>query len=519
MPFIIPNLFNNIDKVSSKKLFWWIICASVVLAGWMQYIQHGWINPDTVLYFEQARLIALGDWAGAIQVFNWPLYGACIAAVHKITSLNIHQSAQMLNMLFFGIATASFLSIIQLAGGGARVMLAGTLLLFGSQYIVGDVLEMLMRDEGFWAFYLSGLVFFIRYVQHGKTSEAWLWQICIMIATLFRIEAVCYLIGLPVCLLLMREQDWKNRLVHMLQSYSIAIITLIGIATAILQSDNLSIGDFGRLNEIFSLNLYQEFTLKIFTQAHIMSSQVLGNYLEEFAMMSLLITFLYVIAVKTISTTGILASIFAGLTLKNNGANIEPKSYVVLKTTAVIALITMALIIVKVFVLSGRYVAGLSWILLVLGAFYFAVLLANIDKKTALIASFIVIVLCLGLVKNILPKRQGYNYMQDAVSWLKVNNVENKPVFYDETRMRYYAGERFNGTWGDNWAKLLAEINAGNINQYKYIVISHSIKYPKRPQEVTMLLPQYAPLKTFFDTKSKKAVVIYKKANLNDAKI
>ncbi len=513
MPFIIPNFFNEVDKVSPRKLFWWIVCASVVLAGWMQYIQHGWINPDTVLYFEQARLIALGDWAGAIQVFNWPIYGACIAATHKITSLNIHQSAQLLNMLFFGIATASFLTIIQLAGGGARVMLAGALLLFGSQYMVGDVLEMLMRDEGFWAFYLSGLMFFIRYVQNSKISDAWLWQLCIIIATLFRIEAICYLIGLPLCLLLMREHDWENRLLHMLNSYSIAILTLIAIVATTLLSDNLSMSNFGRLNEIFSLNLYQEFTAKLFTRAHIMSSQVLEKYLEEFAVMGLLITFLYVMVVKTIFTTGILASVFAGLTLKNGGAHIEPKAYVVLKTTAVIALISMALIIVKVFVLSGRYIAGLSWILLVLGAFYFAVLLANKNKKIALIASLIVIVLCLGLVKNILPKRQGYNYMQDAVSWLKENNVENKPVFYDEPRLRYYAGAPFVGKWSDDWGIIISAIEDRSVYNYDYLIINHTSEYPERELIILEKLPMFIEIKRLNDIQKKKSIAIYKKLN------
>lgn len=511
MQFIIPNFFNQIEKVSPKKLFWCVVFASMLLAGWMQYIQHGWINPDTVLYFEQARLIALGDWAGAIKVFNWPLYGACIAAVHKITSLGIHQSAQLLNMLFFGMATAGFLTIIQLSGGGARVMLAGTLLLFGGQYLVGDVLEMLMRDEGFWAFYLSSLVFFIRFVQHNKLSDALLWQVCMIVATLFRIEAICYLIGLPLSLLLMRELSWKNRLLHILNTYSIAIFALIAIFATIIISDNLSMRNFGRLQEVFSLNLYQEFTLKFQTQAQIMSSQVLGKYLEEFAVAGLLLTFIYVMIAKIISATGIFAAVFAGLTLKNHDPNIEPKAYLVLKVTAIIALISMALIIVKVFVLSGRYVAGLGWILLALGAFYFAALLAKEDKKNALIASLIVIALCLGFVKNVLPKRQGYNYMQEAVAWVKANNTDNNPVFYNAPRLRYYAGVPFLGKWDDNWGIVLSEIKSESLYRYEYLMISHSSNYPIGKLIVSEKLPMFVEIKRFYDVKQKKSVVIYKK--------
>lgn len=510
MQFIIPNFFNKIEAVAPKKLFWCVVLMSMLLAGWMQYIQHGWINPDTVLYFEQARLIALGDWAGAIQVFNWPLYGACIAAVHKITSLGIHPSAQLLNMLFFGIATASFLTIIQLAGGGARVMLAGTLLLFGGQYLVGDVLEMLMRDEGFWAFYLSGLVFFIRYVQHNQLNDALLWQVCIIVATLFRIEAICYLIGLPLCLLLMRELSWKNRLLRVLNSFSIVIFMLIAIAVAIGLSDNLTINSFGRLQEIFTLNLWQEFTQKLLTQAKVMSDQVLGKYLDEFAIAGLLLTFVYVIAAKTVSATGLFAAVFAAFTLKNHGANIEPKPYLVLKTAVIIALTSMALIIIKVFVLSGRYVAGLSWILLVLGAFYFATLLASKQKRIALIASLVVVALCLGLVKNILPKRQGYNYMQEAVAWLDKKNTRNLPVFYDEKRLRYYANATFIND-ADDWNSLSNKIQSASMDNYGYLVISHSSKHPERKKYLKDHLPSYQEIASFNSVKSKNSIVIYQR--------
>jgi hypothetical protein len=511
MQFIIPNFFSQIDHVSPKKLFWWIVAASILLAAWMQYIQHGWINPDTVLYFEQARLIALGDWAGAVKVFNWPLYGACIAAVHTITGFGIHLSAQLLNMLFFGLATASFLMIIQLAGGGTRVMLAGTLLLFGGQYLVGDVLEMLMRDEGFWAFYLTSLVFFIRYVQQNKLPDALLWQVCIIIATLFRIEAICYLIGLPLCLLLIKNLSWKARIKNMLNAYSIAFVACVAIALAFLLNNDLRMKHFGRLQEVFSLNLYQEFTHKLMTQAHIMSNQVLGNYLDEFAITGLLLTFLYVMAAKTFTAAGLFATIFAGFTLKNRGATIEPKAYLVLKTAAIVALTSMALIIVKVFVLSSRYAAGLSWILLVLGAFYFASMFANKDKKIALITSLVVIALCLGLVKNILPKRQGYNYMQEAATWLRQHNSEQAPVFYNETRMRYYMAEPFVGVWEDNGKLVSDAIENKTINQYTFLVVAQSTKKLEENTLISKQLTNFTEVKRFNSFKAKNSIVIYRK--------
>ena len=111
------KLLTAIEQANPKLLFWVIVAASIVLAAQMQAIQHGWINPDSVLYLEAAKRIAVGNFQGAYNIFNWPFYALCIGTVHKLTGLNVHLSAQFLNMIFFGIATASFLKIIQLAGG------------------------------------------------------------------------------------------------------------------------------------------------------------------------------------------------------------------------------------------------------------------------------------------------------------------------------------------------------------------------------------------------------------------
>jgi hypothetical protein len=335
--------------------------------------------------------------------------------------------------------------------------------------------------------------------------------VCIIIAMLFRVEAICYLISLPLCLLLIKNLSWKYRLAKMLNAYSIAITACVAIALAFLLNDDLRMQHFGRLQEVFSLNLYQEFTNNLMEKAQIMSGQVLGKYLEDFALTGLLLTFLYAMIAKTISATGLFATIFAGFTLKNGGHNIDPKTYLVLKTTAIVALISMALIIIKVFVLSGRYVAGLSWVLLVLGAFYFANLLNIKDKKIALIASLVVIALCLGFVKNILPKRLGYNYMQEAATWLKQHNSEQAPVFYNETRMRYYMAEPFVGVWEDNGELVSDAIENKTINQYTFLVVAQSSKRPEDNALISKQLTNHSEVKRFNSFKAKNSIVIYRK--------
>ncbi|ABE49035.1 hypothetical protein [Methylobacillus flagellatus] len=171
----------SLFSYSIRQLHFIFIALALLFASWINYIQHGWINGDSVLYFEAARLFSLGEWKAGMEVWGWPFFPFLIAGVHKLSGLDIHCSAQVLNTLLFGLATASFLQLIRESGGHKTALISGGLILFSSQYIVGDILTMLLRDQGFWAFFLTSLVFLVRYAKHYRIRDALLWQICMML--------------------------------------------------------------------------------------------------------------------------------------------------------------------------------------------------------------------------------------------------------------------------------------------------------------------------------------------------
>ncbi|MBX9676833.1 MAG: hypothetical protein K2V71_09565 [Methylotenera sp.] len=511
------RFLNKIDVSDPSKLTLVIVILAMLIAAQIQYIQHGWINPDSVLYLESARLISLGHWSAAFEVFNWPLYSACIAAIHKISSLNIHHSAQLLSVIFFGITAFSFTKVIQLAGGNNRTIAAGGLILLSAQYLTGDILQMLLRDEGFWAFFLTSMVFFIRFYKTNRYLDAFYWQIFAILAVLFRIEAITYLIALPLSLFFYQQATFSQKVTQFLKCNFLSIIALISIFAAILMINSLTMTSFGRLNEVFTLNLWHQLTNQFFTKSAVMSSQVLGSYLDEFAVPGLLMTFAYVILAKSIATTGIVNIGLAALTVKFRKNLIDSTVLYILTFAAVITLINSGLIITKVFVLSGRYILALSLILMIVSAFYLAYLFQYFEikqkkatRKKWLVSGLIVLML-LGIVKNILPKQRGYNHMQEAVSWVKIHNTSNKPVFYDDTRARYYANAPFIGTWQDNWMLVTDAIQTKQINQYDYLIINHSAKHPERESYLAKQLIAFKIVNRYATAKNKKSVVIYQK--------
>jgi hypothetical protein len=222
-------------------------------------------------------------------------------------------------------------------------------------------------------------------------------------------------------------------------------------------------------------------------------------------------------AAKAISSTGIINVGLAMFAIKSRYQLMDAQAFRVLGAAAMIATLNMALIITKTFVLSGRYVLALSLILMIFAAFYLADLFkyleskSNKDRSPKWLTIALVAFMLLSFVKNILPKAEGYNYMQDAVAWVKTNNQENKPVFYDDSRVRHYAGAPFVGTGIDSWSAVTTAIENQSIQEYDLLLINHSAKHPEREKLIAEKLAQYNEVKRFSSHKAKKTVIIYSK--------
>jgi len=511
----MKNILQSLTEKSVAQLHIFIVMIAVVVAIQVQYIQQGWINPDSVIYLEAAKLFSLGDFKAGYDVFPWPFYSLCIALVNQVTHLGVHPSAQILNVIFFAIATISFINIIILAGGKQQQIIAGGLIWLSSQYMIGGVLEMLLRDEGFWAFYLLSIVFFIRFYQTHQMQDALFWQVCITIATLFRLEAITFLFFMPFLLLFQQACNVKQRYKHFLSANAINIAITILIISLFTLNDELSTKFLGRLNEVFTSNVWQQFTQKLLDQSKIMATRVLGEYLNEFAIQGLLLTFIFVIIVKVINVTGLINIILSILAINKHQQLINSNAFSILKTAAIIAFLNSSLIITKVFVLSGRYVLALSFILMIFASFYLAELLFNRknSNKSEWLITIIIIILCGGLIKNLMPKSQGYNYLQEAVYWVKTNSSESQRIYYSEPRMRYYAEVKYNGKWSDDWLKIKTDIESNKIIEFDYLVLAHQENHKQTEKNILRKINYFGEIKRFYSSNPTKYVAIYKKNN------
>ncbi len=504
-----------IANLSSQQLIGGLSLLGILLAWRIAYIQHGWITDDSVLYFESARLIALGEWQAAFALWNWPFYPLLIAQIHLLTDLSLLLSAQLLSIILFGLTVFSFTTLIHMAGGSRRALLFGALLLFGSPYIVGDILEMLLRDHGFWSFYLLSLIFIIRYFQHHLIRDAMLWQICIGLATLFRIEAINFLILLPALMVLFSVESRKKKLFNFLHCNSIFItLLIIAMLTWLIWPPALQNIDLGRLGEPIEVivKIYDRFIATFEIKAAAIKTHVLPDFSLFYASAGLTLTLLLIILGKAISTTGWVSVLLLIIRGKHVLASLDQTVKQALIFASFVAILNMIGIIATVWLLSGRYAIALALPLMVLAALCLAdISRAQHAKLSKFIVMTAVIVSSIILFNNLSAKPSTHHIEKQAVDFVLRQNVAVDEVFFVGPRARFYAGAAFAGRGYDTWYYTKVSVEKGLVDHYKLLLLKIDTKKPEQLAFLQQHLQGFELIQTFEGYKGREHFLVFQK--------
>ncbi len=519
------NTFSHLFKqayqqASPQKIILLLTLLSALIAWRVNYVQHGWVNDDFVLYHEAARLFTLGNWQQGFALFGWPLYSLLISLTHQLTGLDLHLSARLLSVLFFAITSYSFMHIIQLSGGNKITIISGAVILFSSPYLTGDVLPMLLRDPGLWAFFLTSLVFFVRYYRQQSWKNALLWQFFAILAMLFRVEAITYLIFLPWVLLLHPTIALKEKVSLFLKAQSLNIGLLAILLFALLVVPSLSMRDFGRLQEVWGLFDYKyQIMLNTLTErSDLMANTVFKGHFDSLAKFGFLIALASMCLVKCITTLGWLNAVLISFNVTTIKSNISHDTQRILSAVIALSLLNIVLIVLSVFLLASRYTAPLALTLMLFASFALANLLSKAQQSAQNIfkwlAVLVLLIMSLLLIKNLSDKPTGYNYEQHAVNYLQQQKISNEQIFFVSPRARYYAGVRYAGRGYQYDDYIIAAIADGTIFKYRYLMLNLNHNDAKSQQREKMMIQQlknYRLIKVFYRGKSQKRIAIYQR--------
>ena len=490
-----------------------VLCsAASLIACWSIFQEHGRINDDGVLYLESARQYALGEWKLGLGLYPWPLYPLLIAALHALTGLNLHHAALLLAAVFFVLSAHLLGLLIREAGGTRRTVMAGVLLLFSSVYIMRYTLPTVMREQGQWAFYLAALLYFLRFYRNSSWTDAFRWQACAIVATLFRIESITFLAGLPLVLLIQHQMAWPQRARRLFQAYALSMAATGGVALLLLGLPSLKLSDLGRLQEPARIlqGAYQQITQGLMDKAHIIGDAVLGGFLSDYGMQGLLLTLVAVIVGKISAASGWLALLLAGLGVKAGMGAPDQEARRILLWTASLGLLNLWVILLCNFILPSRLAIPIAWIFFIFGAFTLTTLYDKWQRSAPIrehkLFWIALIVLALQLCVTLKPRPSHYNDEQDAVTWIKQNTPANSKVFYDNARFRYYAGLPFVDRGIADWDRVSKAIGDGSIKDYDYLVIHMDNRRPEKEKYLYQTLPHHLAA-TIKSSKNKRILI------------
>lgn len=488
------------------------------MAGlWIIFLNDVYLNNDALVYLESARLITQGDIQGAYEVYPWPFYALLISAVHFVSGAPFHIAAYFLNAVFYGLTTAALAVLIRMAGGTRLTLLCGMILFIGNLYLSGDVLPMIIRDVSFWACLLASCVVWLAYMRNPSWLKAGLWSLLLVLAALFRVEGLVYLLALPAATACFwPELDSREKYRRSLRALALpAIAGLLMGAAMLLLVDDLS-AYLGRLNEyaIFRQEAFNALFHTFLTQADTYGETILGGFMDEYSISALALSLLFIVLMKSIGSAGWVATLLALYTRKSVYQSIHADARTLAWSIMVIGFVIASISLFKTMIISGRYLAPVALMLTFFAAFGMAAAWEKLRQGSPTSRAWkiglavLLLLAAAGLMKNLLSGlTYDKNTHKKAADWMLTHKKPQDKVFYSNARLRYFAGESYEGR-PDDWEAVMAAIEDGSIDRYQWLVI----ELPKMQPEMAQKLEQLLPLDLAYQTPAGKSrpIHIYK---------
>lgn len=480
------------------------VAVSVVLSLWLLYWDNV-INDDAVLYLKSAEAFARGDWQGAVEIYPWPFYSLVVAATHLATGLNVDSAAYMLGIVLYGVLVWAYLDIARMCGADRRTLWFAALFILLLPTL-NDYRTFIIRDIGFWAFYLLGLRALLRFQWRPTLVAAFAWGVAMTIATLFRIEGVVFLFTLPFVVLWRPQSGYPRALMHFAQ---LQLVLVAGAVVAIIWFAAQGPGAFsGRLLEplVWAHLFGEQLSSGMLDKAEALREHVLVYYSRDFAMagvLAILVSILLTYIGKSLGLLGWLA-IGYGLAQRAFAFAVIPQR--TLMTALAVNIAVLIIFLVPQFFLTGRYVMSLTLTFAVLVPFGLAGMHRRWrdragSRARAWLFPAIVLLLAFMAVDSLWSFGASKNYLKEAGLWLRTNTPAAVRLYSGSTVVGFYAQKS-----GDEWKRsqppLERILRPDALSRYDYVVVSVA-----RRDALPERLSSVRPVRQFSNRKNDRVLI------------
>jgi len=489
------------------------LIASLTLSFWIGE-RDSVINPDGICYLLSAQILGFSSIKEAMHFCpqaQWPFYSTLIYTVVKISHLSYHTAANVLNAGFSLLSVMTFILIMKELGGTRRILwLAAFVILFDHQFNV--FCDNIIRDHGFWAFYLLSMYYLLRFFRDQRWTMAFAWNVSLFIATLFRIEGVIFLCALPLVAWFYPD-SFKQRAKSFITLNLPMLVLGFSLAIWFISHPYHSVDKLGRVGEILYQIQHGFFMLidRYQTAKNSLIQHVLPPDSASDASVALFFMwigmYLYNVAL-TLSWGYAALLIYA---IKNRIAPFAPRTAPVIWAYLFINVVVTLIFLAEHLFISKRYLMALTLVLLLWMPFVIEHLIQrweNIRHRVFLLVTTAIILLA--SVSGVIQFGYSKLYIRSAGDWLANHVPSNASLYSNDIQLMYYT-KHFDTRIFETFRHYLPinTIANGQWKQYDFLALRLG-----RDEEVDMaaILQEFSELAPVqvFNSKRGNRIAIYK---------
>lgn len=442
-----PKYYRSIIKLLIADIRIPAALVSFVLVYWVIFLRQS-INLDGIFYIRIADLLHQGKWEEVYKIYPWVVYPGLIALVSKVFGLGLENSAHLLTASFSAVLTYVFVTLVRDLGGDKKTLVAAAFVIVLYPEL-NESRYQLCRDHGYWAFYLLSLLFFIRYSFKPRWQYAFAWSICMLIAILFRIEGLVFLLFLPCVLFFRNGWPFVRRMQYVVRAhlFNIILLTISLVFLAIgpdflLARKTPIIGFFTRLG--FS---WDEIAGKIAQKTDIVGSSVLHAYSEEYAIIVVMIIPVIILLATLFKSITPLYSFFLLWAPFSEYNFIKKEGLLILAWAISLNAIILLAFILSLGFLQARYTYPLVFSLLIILSFFLIKLydrfleIRFISFKKSIPYYLVFLFLILNSLEGIASMPgMSKQYIKESGLWLKDKMIPGENLCTNNVKITYYSG-------------------------------------------------------------------------------
>lgn len=443
----IPNFCKPIIKLFIADIRIPAAILSFVLVYWVIFLRQT-INLDGIFYFRIAELLHHGKWNEAYNLYAWLFYPSLITLVNKVFGIGLINSAYLLTASFSAVLTYVFITLVRDLGGDKKTLLVAAFV-FVFYPELNESKYQICRDQGYWAFYLLSILFFVRYYFNSRWQYAFAWSIFMLIAILFRIEGIVFLILLPCVLFFKKGCSFVTKLQLVIRAHTVSLISVFFFFTFyVLRSEsfyalgNPAIGFFSRLD--LSLDIVAE---KISQQTELVETTILNNRSDEYAIIVVLIIPVILLLANLFKSTTIPYSILLLCAFFTRDNFLKRESVPILTWTISLNVIILLFFPLTSGFLQARYTYPLVFSLLIILSFFLVFLhdkfleIRSISVKQSVTFYLVLILLVFNSLEGVVAMPgMSKQYIEEAGVWLKDNMAQGDNLCTNNVKIIFYSG-------------------------------------------------------------------------------